>query len=77
MRKKGIQKEKNANIYQTISAKSSKVIASFSSDAKLIEWAKEYAARRERSFSWLVTHLLKERRNKEWLEKNIAHKTIR
>jgi len=54
-----------------------KVVIAITMDPALIEWAKEWAARRERSFSWAVNYFVGAHRNKELAEKHLGQKVVR
>ena len=54
-----------------------KVVIAVTMDPDLIDWTKEWAAKRERSFSWAVNHFARERRNRELAEKHLGQKVVR
>jgi hypothetical protein len=54
-----------------------KVVIAITMDPDLIDWAKEWAARRERSFSWALNYFVKVHRNKELAEKHFGQKVTR
>jgi hypothetical protein len=54
-----------------------KVVIAITMDPDLIDWTKEWAAKRERSFSWAVNHFARERRNRELAEKHLGQKVVR
>jgi hypothetical protein len=54
-----------------------KIVIAVTVDPEIVEWAKEWAARRDRSFSWTINHFIKERRNRELAEKHLGQRVVR
>jgi hypothetical protein len=54
-----------------------KVVIAVTMDPEIIDWVKEWAAKRDRSFSWAINHYAKERRNRELAEKHLGQKCVR
>lgn len=54
-----------------------KVVVAATLDPEIIEWTKEWATRRDRSFSWAINHFIKERRNRELAEKHLGQRVVR
>jgi hypothetical protein len=54
-----------------------KIIVAITMDQDIVQWVKEWAARRERSFSWGMNYFAKVHRNKELAEKHFGQKVTR
>lgn len=54
-----------------------KIIVAVTLDPENISWAKEWAAKRDRSLSWVVNHFIRERRNRELAEKHLGQRVVR
>jgi len=54
-----------------------KVVVAITMDPDVIQWVKEWTARRERSFSWGINYFCKAHRNKELAEKHLGQKVVR
>lgn len=58
-------------------AKSKKKVMAVTMDPDVLTWAKEWAAKRDRSLSWAVNFLVKDRMNRELAEKHLGKKLVR
>ena len=54
-----------------------KIVIAATLDPEVIDWVKEWASRRDRSFSWALNFFAKERRNRELAEKHLGQKVVR
>lgn len=54
-----------------------KIIIAVTLDPENIDWAKEWAAKRDRSLSWSINHFIRERRNRELAEKHLGQRVVR
>jgi hypothetical protein len=69
--------EKNKGGKPKIKPELKKVVVAATLDPEIVEWTKEWATRRDRSFSWAINHFIKERRNRELAEKYLGQKVVR
>jgi hypothetical protein len=69
--------ERNKGGKPKIKPELKKVVVAATMDQDVIEWTKEWAARRDRSFSWAINHFARERRNRELAEKHLGQRVVR
>ena len=57
-------------------AKLKKKIMAVTMDPEVLVWVKDWAAKRDRSLSWAVNFLVKDRMNREIAEKHLGKKLV-
>ena len=60
-----------------INPEEKKIVVTITLDPEIVDWTKDWSAKRDRSFSWSINHFIKERRNRELAEKHLGQKVVR